>query len=97
MLRDPKIINFVANKEELPEKRMESIIASIYKKGDKTDCSNYRGISRSSTAYKILSTILLSRLTPYVEEIIGNNQDGFRLNRSATEHTCMYVLHSSNL
>jgi hypothetical protein len=28
-------------KEELPEQWQESIIIPIYKKGDKTDCSNY--------------------------------------------------------
>jgi len=49
----------------LPEEWKESIIVLIYKKGDKTDCSNYRGISLLSTMYKILSNILLSRLTPY--------------------------------
>ena len=46
----------------------------IYKKGDKIDCSNYRSISVLSTKYNILSNILLSRLTPYVEEIIGQHQ-----------------------
>jgi hypothetical protein len=39
-----KLINCILNKEELPEQWMESIILSIYKKGDKTDCRNYRGI-----------------------------------------------------
>ena len=58
----------------------------IYKKGDKTDCSNYRGISLLSTMYKILSNILLSRLTQYAEEIIGGRQCGFQHNRSATDH-----------
>jgi hypothetical protein len=58
----------------------------IYKKGDKTDCSNYRGVSLLSTTYKILSNILLSRLTPYAEEIIGYHQCGFRRNRSTTDH-----------
>ena len=38
-----KLISSVWNKEELPEEWKESIIVPIYKKGDKTDCSNYRG------------------------------------------------------
>jgi hypothetical protein len=42
----------------------------VHKKGDKTDYSNYRGISLLSTSYKILSNILLSRLSPYMDEII---------------------------
>jgi hypothetical protein len=42
--------------------------------GDKTDCSN-RGISLLPTAYKILSNILVKRLTPYVDEISGDHPD----------------------
>ena len=38
------------------------------------------------TAYKILSNILLSRLTPYAKEIIGDHQCGFRRNRSSIAH-----------
>jgi len=40
------------------------------------------------TMYTILSNILLSRLTPYAEEIIGDHQCGFRSNRSrsTTDH-----------
>jgi hypothetical protein len=72
-----KLINCIWNKEELPEQWKESIIAPIYKTGDKVDCSNYRGISLLSASYKILSNILLSRLTPYVDGIIGDHQYGF--------------------
>ena len=43
----------------------------IHKKGKRKDCSNCRDISLLSTTYKISSNILLSRLTPYAEEIIG--------------------------
>jgi hypothetical protein len=42
----------------------------IQEKGDKTDCSNYLGISLLSTSYKILSNILAG-LTPYADEIVG--------------------------
>jgi hypothetical protein len=38
-----------------------------------------------STTYKILSNILLSRLTPHAEESIGEHQNGFRRNRSTTD------------
>jgi sorting nexin-29 len=57
----------------------------IYKKGDRMDCNNYWGISLLSTSYKILSNILLSRLTPYVDEIIRDHQCGFRHNCSTTD------------
>jgi len=65
------LIISIWNKEELPEEWKESIILPIYKKGDKTGCSNYRGISLLPTTYKIISNIMLSRLIPYSEEIIG--------------------------
>jgi hypothetical protein len=66
-----KLIISIWNKEELPEEWKESVIVPICKKGVKTDCSNYRGISLLSATYKILSNIPLSRLTPYAEEITG--------------------------
>jgi len=47
-----KLIISVWNKEELPEEWKESIIVLIHKKGDKTDCNNYRGISLLPTTYK---------------------------------------------
>jgi hypothetical protein len=72
------------NKEELPRQWKQSIVVPIYKKGDKTDCSNYQGLSLLKTSYKILSNILLSRLTPYADEITGNHQCGFKCNTSMT-------------
>ena len=81
-----KLIISIWNKEELPEKWKESIIVPIHKKGDKTDCNNYRGISLLPTTYKMLSNILLSMLMPYAEEFIGDHQCGFQRNRSTTDH-----------
>jgi sorting nexin-29 len=69
----------------LPQQWKEFITIPIYKNGDKTDCNNYQGISHSSTAYKILSKILLARLAPYDKEVIGDHQRGFRRNRSTTD------------
>jgi len=71
-----KLIIPIWNKEEMPEEWKESIIVPICK-GNKTDCSNYMGISLLPTTYKILSNILLSRLTPQAQEITGDHQCGF--------------------
>jgi hypothetical protein len=47
---------------------VEGIYNVIYfKKGNKIDCSNCRGISLLPTTYKILSYSLISRLTQYVK------------------------------
>jgi hypothetical protein len=72
----PKLIKLIWNEEEVPHQWKELIVTPIHKKGDKTDCSNYRGISLLSTSCTILSNILLFGLTPYADEIIGNRQCG---------------------
>jgi hypothetical protein len=64
--------------------RSRSLYLSL--KDDKIYCCNYKVISILPTTYKILSNILLSRLTPYAEEIIGDYQCGFRRNWSTTDH-----------
>jgi hypothetical protein len=55
-----RFISSIWNKEELPQQWKESVTIPIHIKGDKTDCNSYRGISLLSTAYKILSNILLA-------------------------------------
>jgi len=86
-----KLITSIWKKEKLPEEWKESIIVTIHKKWDKTDCNNYRGLSILPTTYKILSNILLTRLIPYVKEIIGDHQCGFRCNWSTID--CIFCIH----
>jgi hypothetical protein len=81
-----KLIKLIWNEEELSDQWKESIVVPVHKKDDKTDCSNYGGISLLSASYKILSNILLTRLTPCADEIIGDHQCGFRHNRSVADH-----------
>jgi hypothetical protein len=62
-----------------------STVAPIHKKGNKTECSNYWCISLLPTSHKMLSNILIFRLIPYADEIIGDHQRGFQCNNSTTE------------
>jgi hypothetical protein len=81
-----KLVNSVWKKEKLSGPWKDSIIASDYKKDDITDSRNCRGISMLLTTYKILSSIFLSRPSPYVDEIIEDHRCEILRNKSATDH-----------
>lgn len=59
-----KVCQKTWQEKQMPGSWKEAIIIPLNKKGDKTDCSNYRGISLLNTAYKVFSKVLLSRLIP---------------------------------
>jgi hypothetical protein len=73
-----KLINYIWNREQLPKQWKDSLILPISNKNN-NECGNYRGISLLSASYKTLSNILLSKLDPPVDEIIGDYQFGFRV------------------
>ena len=51
-----------------------------------------------SSTYRILSNILLSRLTPYAAESVGDRQCEFQHNRSTTDHIfCIPQIHEKKL
>ena len=76
------IIKEIWSTEKMPTDWNLSIICPIHKTGDLMECSNYRGVSLLNTAYKVLSTILFTRILPLAENIFGNCQCAFRKNRS---------------
>ena len=65
----------------------DASIVPIYKKGDRTDCGNYRGISLLSIAGKIFARILLNRLSTHItSEVVPETQCGFGGNRSTVDN-----------
>jgi len=63
----------------IPETWHQARVASIFKKGDPADCDNYRPISLITVGYKLLATILLTRLkVAGAEARIWPSQFGFR-------------------
>ncbi|PNF28690.1 hypothetical protein B7P43_G07879, partial [Cryptotermes secundus] len=84
--------------EIIPEEWNLSTVCPIHKKGDVMVCSNYREISLLCIAYKIFSSILFNKLSPFVEGIIGDYQCGFRQGRSTNDQifTIRQVLEKCN-
>jgi len=79
------LVREVWRQETLPLEWRSAIICLIYKKGDRLECRNYRGISLLCTAYKILSKIIFNRMVPYAERVLGEYQGGFRHGRSTVD------------
>ena len=48
-------------------------------------CQNYRNISLISHSSKVMLKVILNRLKPQAEEVIAEEQAGFRAGRSTTE------------
>ena len=76
------LFNKILNEMDVPMKWKHDVTIPIYKKGAKTDTTNYRGISLLSTMSKFLTKI-------FEEEIadtgLCEEQQGFRKNRSAID------------
>ena len=69
----------------MPEQWKDSIVVPIFKKRGKVNCNNYQGILLLPTCYKVLSNILLAKLVPYAEEIMGDHQCSFKRNKSTVD------------
>ena len=66
----------------IPEEWGRSILVPIPKKGDLSECSNYRTISLINHTGKVLLTVLLNRLKHHMHPYLAEEQAGFRKDRS---------------
>ena len=80
-----KICNKIWQTGEWPTPWTQSLIITLPKKGNLQQCQNYRTISLISHASKVMLKVILNRLKPQAEEIIAEEQAGFRSERSTTE------------
>ena len=89
-----KFFNIILESGIVPNAWTIGIIKPLYKnKGDINDVNNYRGITLLSCLGKLFTSILNSRLYAYLtrENILGNEQAGFRSQHSTLDH--IFALH----
>ena len=77
-------MGIIWEKERLQEEWKLNIMCPIHKKGDKSNCQNYRGMSLLCTAYRTF-TILRNKLAPYTEKVTGEYQAEFGQGQSTID------------
>ena len=72
------------------------IVVIVPKKGDTSICSNNRGITLRSTVSKLYQIIILQHLNEGLEQLLRDNQCGFRKNRSCVDqiYTLRTIIHN---
>ena len=72
---------------KVPQQWKDAVITVLHKKGDKTECGNYRGISLVPHAGKVLLKVVARRLSAYceVKGLLPEEQCGFRPVCSTTD------------
>ena len=99
-----EICNRIWRTGEWPTPWTQSLTITLPKKGNLQLCQNYRTISLISHSSKVMLKVILNRLKPQAEEIIAEEQAGFRARRSTTEQILnlrilceKYLQHQQNL
>src|ERR1700733_9719774 len=80
-----RLCQMIWRTEQLPSEWKRSVIIPIYKKKDRLECTNYRGISLTCHSSKVFASIILQRIKTRTEEILSKAQAGFRANRSTID------------
>ena len=72
---------------KVPQQWKDAVITVLHKKGNKTECGNYRGISIMSHAGKVLLRVVARRFSAYceAERLLPEEQCGFRPHRSTMD------------
>ncbi|MEL7302028.1 MAG: endonuclease/exonuclease/phosphatase family protein, partial [Pseudomonadota bacterium] len=84
---------FVSRANDWSEGLKGGIIVPLYKKGDREDPGNYRGVCLLAMGSRILARVIANRLGWWAEHLglLDENQAGFRKGRSTADMTQMMV------
>lgn len=79
------LLNQIWEKEKIPKDWQKGLLVKLPKKGDKSNCNNWRGITLLSIPSKILCSIILQRMKEEIDSKLRDEQAGFRQERSCVD------------
>ena len=83
-----QLFSVVWHEETVPRQWREGLIVNLFKKGDREDPGNYRGITLLSVVGKVFCKVLNNRLVHCLDKegVLHEGQAGFRVNRSCMDN-----------
>jgi len=79
------LFNLILETGEIPSTFKKALIVVLYKKGDRSECKNYRPISLLSHVYKLFMTIVGNRITDDLYSCIPKSQAAYQPGRGTIE------------
>jgi hypothetical protein len=79
------LLNKIWEEEIVPEDWKNGYIVKLPKKGDLSECQNWRGIQLLSIPSKVLMRVILERVRAAVDQKLRQEQAGFRQGKSCTD------------
>jgi hypothetical protein len=73
-----ELFSSTVDKSQIQQEWETGIAINIHKKGSKSKCENYRGITLLPAAYKIFTNTIKNKLNAHLEEEMEEEQCGFR-------------------
>ena len=82
-----RLVTRIWREGKVPQQWKDAVLNVLHKKGEKTECGNYRGISLVSHVGKVLLKVLARRLSAYCEAkgLLPEEQCGYRPDSSTTD------------
>jgi len=80
------LLQKIWEQEHVPADWRLGYLVKLPKKGDLSQCGNWRGIMLLSVPSKVLTRVILERLKEALDKKLRTEQAGFRQDRSCTDH-----------
>ena len=79
------LFSTIWEQEVVPKVWKQGLIVKLPKKGDLSECGNWRGITLTSVPSKVFGRVLIDRIGQGVDSKLRDEQAGFRRGRSTVE------------
>ena len=80
-----ELVHDVWRQQRVSKDWVDAVLIPIPKKGNLTNCDNWRGIALLDVVGKVVTRVLQERLQALAEEVLPESQCGFRKGRSCTD------------